>query len=165
MLSLRAQMESTYLIQRLSKPQDLSALGIKDNPFSFGGGYKNGGLSDEAMKYLRGIFSFDYMGAAEFEWGAVPEALNFIARTDLRAGQVKIGGKEIYYLCPVPYETEVKDRLKLLCEGKIQLHEWSGLEYKVGKDYVGGLEIDNGWFFFVDRTAFEKTCVLFGVKQ
>ena len=164
MLSLRAQMKGTYLIQRLNKPQDLSALGIKDNPFSFGGGYKNGGLSDEAMKYLRGIFSFDYMGAAEFEWGAVPEALNFIARATLLSGRVKIGDKEIYYLCPITYEIEIRNRLKLLCEDKIQLHEWSGLAHKIGQDYVGGLEIDNGWFFFVDKTVFEKTCALFGVK-
>lgn len=69
----------TWLVQRLNKPlQSYGVLG-PDNPFAFGGGLMNGGLSAEAMSLLRPIFSFDYMGAAEFEFGAVPEALNRIA--------------------------------------------------------------------------------------
>lgn len=67
-------MKNSYLIQRLRKPYG------RDNPFSFGGGLRNGGLSDEAMDILRGVFSFDYMGAAEFEFGAVPKALQGIAK-------------------------------------------------------------------------------------
>lgn len=74
------QMESSWLVQRLEKPRVGNSLLGKDNPFSFGGGYKNGGLSDDAMDLIRGIFAFDYMGAAEYEWGAVPEALNMIAK-------------------------------------------------------------------------------------
>lgn len=71
----------SYLIQRLDPPfKSEHPLGGKDNPFAFGGGYRNGGLSDEAMDLLRDIFRFDYMGAAEFEFGAVPEALNKIAK-------------------------------------------------------------------------------------
>jgi hypothetical protein len=69
---------SSYLIQRLEEPWGGMAQ-FKDNPFSFGGGLRNGGLSQEAMDLIRGIWSFDYMGSAEFEFGAVPEALNAIA--------------------------------------------------------------------------------------
>lgn len=70
----------TWLVQRLNRPSaGFAALG-KDNPFAFGGGYKNGGLSDDAMDLLRPLFSFDYMGSAEFEFGAVPEALQKIAQ-------------------------------------------------------------------------------------
>ncbi len=57
-------MRDSWLIQRL-KPAypGLVQLWV-DNPFAFGGGLRNGGLSGEAMNLLRGIFSFDYMGAA-----------------------------------------------------------------------------------------------------
>ena len=72
-------MKSSWLIQRLNKPYGENPFGLKDNPFAFGGGLVNGGLSHEAMDILRGIFSFDYMGAAEFEFGAVPKALQTIA--------------------------------------------------------------------------------------
>lgn len=58
------ELKQTYLVQRLNRPTN-----GYDNPFSFGGGLKNGGLSEDAMKLLRPIFSFDYMGSAEFEFG------------------------------------------------------------------------------------------------
>jgi hypothetical protein len=75
-------MRSSYLIQRLNQPFDGGGLlpGVKDNPFAFGGGYRNGGLTSEAMDLLRPVFSFDYMGSAEFEFGEVPKALSKIAK-------------------------------------------------------------------------------------
>lgn len=76
--------ERTYLVQRLTLPWNSTTgaglLGSVDNPFSFGGGYKNGGLSDTAMSMLRPCFGFDYMGSAEYEFGAVPEALTKVAK-------------------------------------------------------------------------------------
>ena len=67
-----------WLIQRLNKPFKFPEGHLtkgRDNPFSFGGGLPNGGLSKEAMACLRSVFTFDYMGSSEFEWGAVPKAL------------------------------------------------------------------------------------------
>lgn len=72
----------SWLVQRLQKPPSGGFLGLaKDNPFSFGG-VRNGGLKPEAMELLRDLWSFDYMGAAEFEFGAVPKALAEIYRRD-----------------------------------------------------------------------------------
>ena len=83
----------SHLIQRLNRPYNPESLaGKHGNPFAFGGGYKNGGLSDEAMDILKDIFSFDYMGAAEYEFGAVPKALSAM----FKAGQAgNIVTKEI----------------------------------------------------------------------
>lgn len=64
------------LIQRLQPPRDHKLA----NLFSFGGGYKNGGLSDDAMALLKNVFRFDYMGSAEFEFGEVPKAFQKIAK-------------------------------------------------------------------------------------
>jgi hypothetical protein len=63
-----------WLIQRLKKPfGDRRDVGARI--FAFGGGLRDGGLSKEAMDILQEIFSFDYMGSAEFEYGSVPKAL------------------------------------------------------------------------------------------
>jgi len=83
MKEFKPEMHRSYLIQRLVKPHALSMkIGGKqiDNPFCFGGGLVNGGLSDKAMDLFREIFSFDYMGAAEFEFGSIPAAFNAIAK-------------------------------------------------------------------------------------
>ena len=73
-------LNETRLVQRLEKPwKSGDILGDIKASFAFGGGLKNGGLSDQAFTMLKDIFSFDYMGAAEFEFGAVPQALKMIA--------------------------------------------------------------------------------------
>jgi hypothetical protein len=62
------------LVQRLIKPRIARLLF-----HAFGGGLLNGGFTPDAMELLREVFEFDYMGAAEFEFGGVPQALNNIA--------------------------------------------------------------------------------------
>ncbi len=174
-LSFRKEMRNTWLVQRLQGPRTWKIAGKEvDNPFSFGGGLKNGGLSDDAMDLLRGIFSFDYMGSAEFEFGAVPAALSFLAE---RASKKKlitgITGKKdetIYYLCPTEYETEVIKRIASLRKNEIRLKEYCGLSQyfdsnnEYGKENLGWLELDNGFMFFVDSGMYQKTCKLFGVN-
>lgn len=69
-----------WLIQRLNKPfgddRDLA-----DKIFAFGGGLRNGGLTKEAVDLLQEIFTFDYMGSAEYEYGSVRRALSSIVAT------------------------------------------------------------------------------------
>jgi len=70
-------LKRTYLVQRLLKPlpkTDSTPL-LKLLDFgAFGVGLTNGGFSKQAMQALNTICRFDYMGASEFEWGAVPNA-------------------------------------------------------------------------------------------
>ncbi len=74
-------MNKSWLIQRLLKPYKVENTWTKlSNAFSFGGGCRHGGLSDEVMDLIKDIFRFDYMGAAEFEFGAVPTTFQAIAR-------------------------------------------------------------------------------------
>jgi hypothetical protein len=76
---MKKELENPYLIQRLKKPfKQQSVLADLSNPFSFGGGLVNGGLSKDAMELLKDIWRYDYMGSAEFEWGAVPKSLQQI---------------------------------------------------------------------------------------
>jgi len=183
--------KKTWLVQRLREPaQDGLGLGMKDNPFSFGGGLVNGGLSAEAMDLLRNIFAFDYMGAAEFEFGALPKALQRLAtHEDLVASSLEVrlkdvsvdfrapkdaptpsGWATIYTLCPESWQEEVEARIRLLATGGERLkaptflarclrpyNEWDA-------ETAGWLELDNGFFFFVDADMWRKTCELFDVE-
>jgi hypothetical protein len=175
-LNLRPVMRESYLIQRLHKPQSWEIAGKKtDNLFAFGGGLINGGLSKDAMKLLRDICSFDYMGSSEFEWGAVPTALQFIAEQagnkNIVLGELHFNIKEvIYWIAPKDYEKEVKIRITKLRKDE---YAWQKKEYCGLQDYfdksdeyhkrnVGWLELDNGYAFFVDKEMAEKFFRLFG---
>ncbi len=133
-------MEKSRLIQRMQKPYKKTN-GIwdsPDNPFAFGGGLKNGGLTDEAMNMIRNIFRFEYMGYAEFEHGKVQETLNkmVINQLDLVSGSFKTkykyikpywkeepektyeGSRKIYYICINEHKEEVKKRIKRWALGR-----------------------------------------------
>lgn len=137
-----SELHQSWLVQRLEKPRKMPerwGLG-PDNPFSFGGGLKNGGLSDDAMSLLREVFAFDYMGAAEFEFGAVPKTLQKIAEFadngNLEAwafslalssipkgwkdpGEQKISGMvNVYVLAPTAWKDEVVKRITAWAQKK-----------------------------------------------
>jgi len=163
-LEMREEMRRSWLVQRLQIPR-------APNPFSFGGGYENGGLTKEAMGLLRNIFSFDYMGSAEFEWGAVPNALQFLARQghgekNLVADMIVFPEGIVSYICPKQYEEEVKKRIIAWAHNKGETKEHVGLYEALHKDEwpgaLGWLELDNGYMFFVDKDMFEKTKELLG---
>lgn len=185
----------SWLVQRLT----LARGGIKlpdgkviDNPFSFGGGYKNGGLSDKAMDIIRNIWEFDYMGAAEFEFGAVPKALNVIAKMaearELAAFQAPVRTKDdqrpfgnrtpgvckgtVWGLCHKDVVDEVIERIQGWAKDEYakgrHTKESVGLERALREPDSphaarGWLELDNGFLFFIDRPMFDKTAELFGV--
>lgn len=165
--------DGSWLVQRLERP--FKRMGpLTDNPFSFGGGYKNGGLTDEAMGLLRGIFGFDYMGSAEFEFGAVPKALQQIAKAELTAFTFDIDGHTIYSLAPAAWKTDVEARIREFAEkdygpGAYRLKEITRLHAVLNDEpytdrLAGWLELDNGFMFFTDEEMWSKTCKLFGVE-
>ena len=180
-----SELRRSWLVQRLTQPRNVGIPG--DNPFSFGGGLRNGGLSDEAMGLLRDVFSFDYMGAAEFEFGAVPEALSAIAKASLvafsftvplaevpaswrdKSGTKPDGEGTIYVLCPVGWEAECEARIGEWARGTEDLKEGTRLTgtLRPYEDWdaktCGWLEISNGFMFFTDAVMWEKSCALFGV--
>lgn len=184
----------SWLVQRLNKPHKpigASPLAALGNAFAFGGGLRNGGLSDEAMGLLQDIWSFDYMGAAEYEFGAVPKALQKIAknvedysawsfgfeRTQAREGwreerKPEPGEVRIYVICRYQDKKEVRGRIEGWAVNEASqkdcLKEPAFLDCAIRgvDDYVraqGWLELDNGFLFFVDLEMWAKTCDLFGL--
>lgn len=191
----RTEMRPSWLVQRLSKPfANSGPLGAFANAFSFGGGLKNGGLSAEAMDLLRPIFRFDYMGAAEFEFGAVPQALQGLAEdaeslvvktihVDLQNVPAQWGDKReatgrapIYLLARKPQMTEVGIRVRKWAKGgyrggyrtgtkeAIQLSRTLRPVRDFDTDVQGWIELDNGFMFFTDRDMWTKTAAVFGVE-
>ncbi len=184
---MEIKMERSYLIQRLLAPVDYT-------PLSFGGGLRNGGLSEKAMELLRGVWSFDYMGSAEFEFGAVRDALEkmVVDQLNLVCGFEKTfyryydhysdsgnnplqeGHKTVFYLCRKIQEREVKKRIgqfAIADTSNVRTKEtvmldraMSGCDYKDSRRCIGWLEIDNGYMFFTDEKMWRGACQLFGVR-
>jgi len=157
--------ETPYLVQRLKKPTG------HVNPFSFGGGLRNGGINEDAMNILKQIFSFDYMGSAEFEFGAIPEAFNNLAKLSkedkLVTCEYDIDGVVVYYICPFSIEDKVLEWIKLVIKNKhLRTKEFIGLDYalKGEIEVKGWLELENPFMFFIDGEMFNNTRKLFGVR-
>ena len=174
-------MEPTRHIQRLLKPDDRSSR----NPYLFGAGKPNGGFDDGAFGALSGIFSFDYMGRGEYEFGALPNSMGMIydysARGELASGSVGLRGGEVFYICRRDVVAEVARRIKKLGEGesweqrgpkrlRVATADFVGLRRSLDhgsgdvRTPVGWLEIDNHFLFFTDREMFSKAAGLFGLK-
>lgn len=172
-----AGMEKTRLIQRLLKPlPPLRSAKGGFNPFSFGGGLRNGGLAEKTAEALSKIWEFDCMGFAEFEWGVVPQALEEIAGY-IKAGKAATGtvtlkeNTPVYYICRKGLEGNVEKRIEVLAgrEGKLKLKAHCGLQdYLKGEeyasDYAGWLELNNGFMVFVDEEMYTATLSFFGIK-
>lgn len=195
-------MKKSYLIQRLLKPIVPVEGKFDPSMLAFGGGLKNGGLSDEAVKLFREVFSFDYMGSAEFEWGAVPKALEGIWNLrerytafrktisyhyfssfnyesnnyeDVLSNPKHLRGKvTVGIICSKDDLQEVTNRIEAWADDDYfkqggRLKETTLFPYACsGKDtsirpYKGWLELDNGFFWFVDDEMFQKTAELFGI--
>lgn len=85
---------SPYLVQRLLPPSETKFGGVRvDQVFSFGGG--GSGLSKDAWEILKPLFEFDYMGAAEFEFGAFPKSLSKFLEHKRVAFAIDIKAKDI----------------------------------------------------------------------
>jgi hypothetical protein len=187
---MTADLKRTWLVQRLCKPYNSPGILGLDSPFAFGGGLRNCGLSGEVMDLLRPIFRFDYMGAAEFEFGAVPKALGrlaenhkhltpfsiAIALADVEAGWREketpaAGAKaEVFILCQRSHAEQVEERVRELARKDYSLKEATRLpstlrpSSQYDGETVGWLELDNGFLFFTDRDMWAATSALFGVK-
>jgi hypothetical protein len=166
----QVEMRDPWLIQRLEDPRD-------PTPFDFGGGFINGGLSPDVMEHLKKVFAFEYMGAAEFEFGAVPTALHTLAeyrqKEQIAGGFLEVDDhQKIYYMCPTEIEDAVDAWLRLAVN-----NEHPSTKERVGLNHaLNGMFRTKGWLkiegdnrckhpfmFFIDETMFKNTLKLFGI--
>lgn len=163
---IHVEVKQSILIQRLQKPGEKPCILINDDVL---------GIPEDTLNFLRGIFGFDYMGSSEFEMGAIPKALreirDFAVDGKLVCGTLLNFQRPVYYICQKGVEGYVEELLCKLAEDDFlpQLMEWTSFNRSLEKenyemlDCVGWLEMDNGFFFFVDKDMYLQTCYLFGL--
>ena len=169
-LRRESTMNQTRLIQRLEIPREKE----HDNPFAFGADLKRGGFKKKTYAMLSKIFVFDYMGAAEYKWGAVPESLGKIwdygTQKELTAGVLNLEEGAVFYICNRRIEKETRTVIKRIAHGGIRTRDYVGLREAVKNrdrrpgDLAGWIELDNSFMFFVDKPMFEKSAKLFGME-
>jgi hypothetical protein len=136
------------------------------NPYSFGLG--GGGFSANIINSLLPIMNFDYMGAAEYEFGAVPKSISAmmemtgdkeIAQSVIQidARKIKVydpglspfeGSSAVYIIGSMDNINEIETRVKLIIEDEENLSRYSRKESSgiMLRDYCGaGKEIRDGW--------------------
>ncbi len=163
-------MKRVWLIQRLQAPRNVI------NPFVFGGGIVNGGFGKEGMNLLMNLFSFDYMGAAEFEWGAVPSAFKALAECkDLTTFTISLEGKiPVYGICSESIATDVVKWVTEEMTNPHQLKEPTRLHdimnyNKYAMENKGWIKVEDDksckepFMFFVDNEMFQNVCKLLGI--
>jgi hypothetical protein len=177
--------KSTWLVQRLTQSFMLETI----EPKGVWKLIKDGKVSEESMKLRAQIHSYDYMGSAEFEYGAIPEvvkslivskliAFSFDTKVTWQLYNADCGTMTrehtIYVLCRDGQEEDVEKRIKELVSDKerdFNLKEsmrlGNGFEkQKDGKPsrLVGWLEIDNGFYFFSDKKTWQCMTKLYTGK-
>jgi hypothetical protein len=160
------------------------------NPFSFGGG--GSGFAKEVAEQLKDVCSWDYMGAAEYEFGSAAEALNrmILAKGKLKAGAFKVSYKydrpiwmstpaklfegegKVFFLCPKKEVKEIQERISKWAidyeygdtRDRVKLDEALA---DAGSDYsqcCGWFDIENDFMFFTDEKMWREFCDGFSVK-
>ena len=156
-LTFNIPMKRSVHIQRLKRPTRFP------NPYATGAG------PFMLPTDLGAIFSLDYMGFAEFEFDAFPNAIEFLQGQARLRGLVSGNYQGVWYITPALYEPDVKAFISQLLtnERPLKLIAKCGLA-KALEDpelskIVGWLELNNGFFFFVDRDMFEKSKQFLGM--
>jgi len=193
----------TYLIQALNRPHGVAGV----CPFAFGGG--GSGLTAEASTELSKLWDFEYMGAAEYEFGAAATALDLVAKYRKEGTLVatvlpvvgclptckNLGdawwysqGKKrqdtsVFVIANAGHLSDITDTLRSILTGdklpskhggsdcavrlKRNIALWGKLftpgGYWGDGRFSGGLELDNGWFVFIDEVMFRAACAFFSL--
>jgi len=156
-------------IQRIEKPRP--NMNPKAIELSFGGG--GSGLSEQAQEALNQIMSFDYMGQAEYEFGAVADCLHRMQEDKTnKLMSFKLKNHTIHMIvCPKDYQEYVgfvqglnKTYTSAQVRESLQVPDKTGPgRIVLGDRIVAWLDIQNDVFFSTDETMTKALAELLGV--
>jgi len=181
----------TDLIQRLQRlmPHEASAHRRAQPPSrAYRDALLAGPTIPAAIRAMRdALFSFDYMGSAEFECGVIPHALretareadHFIAKT-LTIKKTEIADRyahtrsaqpsrdqRVYVLARPDHMNHAEAVIRACAHDGLRLQEATHLPRALCADpecfTAGWLELDNVFWFFTDRVMFRGVCALYGI--
>lgn len=166
-----SEMAVTYLIQRLGPKHKTQFM--KKAEQVFGGGMMR--INPEGWEVLQSLFSVEYMGSAEFEFGALPKSLLEFShdKKDLIEFELQLAHNPavpVYVVCRHQHREGVVERLEKLAKRQLRLKEMTNFEavmdpHKEERQHqpttCGWYELDNGFFFFTDKVMATRTFNLF----
>ena len=173
---------SSYLIQRIKKPY----VGEVKTPLQALCKYRLAatGFTKELGEALSTICRWDYMGSAEYEFGAIPKALRAMASLKLTTKVESINYRwrdygtskdmtgiiPIYIIASKIDLQEVTNRIKTLAIDELRCKKRAEFasslaKNEYSKDIYGWLELDNGYMFFKDEIMYAHFCALLRVKN
>lgn len=108
------------------------------------------------------ILRFDYMGSAEFEFGAMPESLDKIRSciSEYTYLDVPMKDKVITVFCKDSQKTDIKTYLEELAENKMGLKEYSDFDSYINPVHFPNRtdfwwDIENNLMFWKKNVEFE----------
>jgi len=179
----------TMFVQRMKRPLPPVKLAGHEMPpdlFSFGGGLVHGGFTKEAAAAIHQLWTWDYMGASEFEHGAVVLALGHLVdrakRHELVALQIPVNYSDLPKPCrwraeaPPPHEVadvqiicpnapaghadKVVNAVRAMFRGQQRLSERLEAEdclwFANERAVCGWLALDPPFLFFADQIMWES---------
>ncbi len=161
-------MESPRLIQRLKAPSNNAITWAFPST-------RTGLFSQEQIRSLTPILTFDYMGSSNFEFGKVRDAINmtykFFSENLGTYGQIDLQ-KPIFYLTSRSLESDVKKFLTQLSQNGDNHFIFEKPTYlketldNRGDDskYKGWIELNNPFMFFTDQEMYEGIKSLLNIK-
>lgn len=180
-------MKNSYLIQRLKNQYKQCRAEINDFDSVFEVGSKT--FSKDSIKLICSFVIFDYMGSAEFEFGAIPSAFKEMANqidkyvADSFPVEYKFedynydkknlcfygGEKEIFYICEKSQEDEIKNRIKKWAitdiHREVKEDPYIQKSLALENNVVGWFEINNNFLFFQDKKMWDDMCTIFGLTN
>jgi len=109
---------------------------------------------NECKNGIDSILSFDYMGSAEFEFGALPNSLKVLRQhIDIYViHHCKIFDKKITIFCKKEEIKKVKEAVEGLAQSKYYLKEYCDFEYWVGiRNNTLNLTCRNDFWWDIDN--------------
>ena len=140
----------------------------------------------DLAKLLLSICSPDYMGASEYEWGALPKCLGKMWKTPLEMGNTDINDVKVYVIYPtqdvgwrddkISFDQYVKDinsiynmvdvrgdKMNEVCK-----RDYGSFNKAINKENdktIGWLSLCNHYAWFLDKNIAKKFGVLVNYKQ
>lgn len=118
--------------------------------------------SSEAAIGIDRILRFDYMGSSEFEFDALPKSLRYVRENihEYHITSMNIKDKKIVVHCHMNNTNEVKDYIRKIAEGSLQLKEYSDFDNYINP---GGFlkNATDFWWDIENHFMFWKNDIIF----
>lgn len=129
--------------------------------------------SNESRKLLKNFLHFEYMGSAEFEFGAIPSWFVDMAKKasvgNLDRWIVYYGKEKFYVIGQSDLKEEITEQIELLILDQYRLKERSRIdEYLERNQYcktTGWICLDNPYMFSVDERIINYMCTFWGIAK